>query len=79
MRNSKVGIFDMAGRAADRADNALRAAHSTDRFVADILNTLATANSADIAETADTEHPSLDHSTGHMAVPEGRGRLKQAE
>ena len=68
----------MAGMAANKAGNALNGAHSTDQFVADILDTLATANSADIANTADTEHPSMDCSRGHMAVPEGRGRLRQA-
>ena len=69
----------MAGMDADRADNVLHVAHSTDQFVADNLNTLATANSTDIANTAGTEHPSMDHSTGHMPVPEGHGRLGQAD
>ena len=73
-----MGIFDTAGMAADRAGNALHGAHSTGQFVADILNIPATANSADIANTADTEHPSMDCGRGHIPVPEGRGRLRQA-
>ena len=64
--------------AADKAGNGLHGAHSTDQFVADNLNTLATANTADIANTADTEHPSMDCSRGHRPVPEGRGCLREA-
>ena len=68
----------MAGMAANKAGNALHGAHSTDQFVADTLDSLATANSVDIANTADTEHPSMDCSRGHVPAPEGRGRLRQA-
>jgi len=71
-------MFDMVGMAADKAGNALRGARSTDRFVANTLNTAATANSADIANTADTEHPRMDRSTGHTPVPEGPGWLREA-
>jgi len=78
MRSSTVGMFDMTDMAVDRADNALHGAHSTDQFVADTLNTLATANSVDIANTAGTEHPRMDRSRGHIPVPEGRARLRQA-
>ena len=53
-------MFDTAGMASDRAGNAIRGDHSTDQFVANSLNTVATANSADIAHTADIEHPSMD-------------------
>jgi hypothetical protein len=67
----------MADRAADRAGSALHAAHSKDRSGADTLNSFATANSADIADTADTEHPSMDHSRD-MPVPEDRGRPRKA-
>ena len=53
-------MFDTAGMASDRAGNAIHGDHSTDQFVANSLNTVATANSADIAHTADIEHPSMD-------------------
>ena len=77
MHSSKVGIFDMAGRTADRAGNALHVAHSTDPFVADMLNRLATAYNADIANTADIDNPSTDRSRD-MVVRPGRERLSQA-
>jgi hypothetical protein len=72
-------MFDMAGTAADKAGNALHGGHSTDQFVADTLSTAATANSAGIANIADTEHPSMDRRRGHTPVPEGRGRPEQAD
>jgi len=72
-------MFDMPGMAANRAGNAWHADHSTDQFVANNLNTVATADSADIANTADTEHPRMEGSTGHMLVREGRGRVRQPE
>jgi hypothetical protein len=77
MHSSKVGIFDMAGRTADRAGNALHVDHSTDRFVANMINSLATAYNADIANTADIEGPSTDRSRD-MVVRPGRERLSQA-
>jgi hypothetical protein len=70
MHSSRVGRFDMAGMAADRAGNAWHGAHSTGQFVANILNTVATAN------TGDTEHPSMD-CRGHMPVPVGEECRRQ--
>ena len=67
MKSSRVGIFDTAGRAADIADSASHGDRSTDRIVANTVNTAATANIADI------EHPNTDHSRIHMAAPEDRG------
>jgi hypothetical protein len=78
MHNSRVGILDTAGRTADRAGNALHVDHSTDRFVADMLNSLATAYIADIANTADIENPSTDRSRD-IPVPGGRERPREAE
>ena len=69
----------MAGRAGDTADNALHEARSRDHIVANTVSIAATANIAGIANTADTEDPRMDRSRGHMAVPEGRGRLRQAD
>ena len=76
-----MGIFDMAGRVADTAGNALHGDRSRDHVVASTANSLATANTVDIANTAGTEHPSMDRSRskGHMPVPEGQGRLGQAD
>jgi hypothetical protein len=71
-------MFDTAGMASDIAGNAIRGDHSTDQFVANSLNTVATVNSADIANTADIEHPSMDCSRGHRPVPEGCECPKQA-
>jgi hypothetical protein len=68
----------MAGMAAGTAGNALHGAHSTDQFVANTLNTVATANSSDVAGTVDIEHPSMDCSRGHRPVPEGCECPKQA-
>jgi hypothetical protein len=67
----------MTDTAVDRADNALRAAHSTDQFGADTLNNFATANSADIADTVDTACPSMDRSRDHT-VPEDPERPREA-
>ena len=69
----------MAGMAANIAGSASHGARNTDQFVADTLNTVATANSADIANTADTEHPNMDCSRDHMPAPEDRERLRQAK
>ena len=66
MKNSRVGIFDTAGRAADIAGSASHGDRSTDRIVANTVNTAATANIADI------EHPNTDHSRVRMAAPEDR-------
>jgi hypothetical protein len=74
-----VGIFDTAGMAGDIAGNASHGARSMDRIAANTVSTVATANSADIANTVDTEHPNMDHSRDHMPAPEGRGRLRQAK
>jgi hypothetical protein len=76
MRNSKVGRFDMSGTGADRAGNASRGDHSRDQFPASSPNTVATADSADIASTAGTEHP---RSTDHRPAPEGEGYLTIAQ
>ena len=59
----------MPGRAADRAGNASHGDHSTDRFAANNLNTVATANSAGIEDIVGTEYPRTNRSTGHMPVP----------
>lgn len=69
----------MPGMAADRAGSAGHGDHSTDQFVVNNLNTVATANSADIANTVGTEHPRMDRSTGHIPAPEGREPTKQAD
>ena len=63
IRNGKVNLFGMAGTAEGRAGSALHGDHSTDQFVANALNTAATVNSAGNANTAGTEHPSVDRST----------------
>ena len=65
MNSSRVGIFDTAGMAADIAGSAPRGARSTDRIVANTVNTAATANIADI------EDPHTDHI--HRAAPQDRG------
>lgn len=67
MNSSRVGIFDTADRAADIVDSAPHAARSTDHFVADTVNTAATAN------IADTEHPHTDRSKGHRTAREDSG------
>jgi hypothetical protein len=67
MNSSRVGIFDTADRAADIAGSALHGGRSRDHFVANTVNTAATAN------IADTEHPNTDHSRGHMTAPEDGG------
>ena len=65
LNSSRVGIFDTADRAADIVDSAPHAARSTDHFVADTVNTAATAN------IADTEHPHTDRS--HRTAREDSG------
>ena len=67
MNSSRVGIFDTADRAADIVGSAPHAARSTDHFVADTVNTAATAN------IADTEYPNTDRNKDHMTAPEERG------
>ena len=67
MNSSRVGIFDTADRAADRAGSALHGGRSTDHFVANTVNIAATANIAYI------EHRHTDHSRIHRAAPEDRG------
>ena len=67
----------MADRVVGRAGNALRAARNTGRFVADILNSFATANSTDIANTAGIENPSRGQGTGYIVL-EDRGHPRQA-
>ena len=63
--------------AVDIAGSASRGARSTDHIAANTLDILATANTADIA---DTEHPNMDCSSrGHMPALEGRGCLTQAK
>ena len=67
MNSSRVGILDTADRAVDIVGSAPHAARSTDHFVADIVNTAATAN------IADTEYPNTDRSRNHMTAPGERG------
>ena len=67
LNSSRVGIFDTADRAADIVGSAPHAARSTDHFVADTVNTAATAN------IADTEHPNTDRSKGHRTAREDSG------
>ena len=67
----------MIGKVADIAGNAVHEGRSTGHFVANTLNTVATANSSDIANTADTEHPRKDRSKDQIPAPEGRGRPRQ--
>ena len=67
MNSSRVGIFDTAGMAADIAGSASHGARNTDHFVANIVNTAATAN------IADTEHPNTDRSKGHRTAREDSG------
>jgi len=72
MRSSRVGIPDTAGKAADIVGSGARGVRSTDRIVANTVNTAATAN------TADTEHPHMDRNKGHRPAPEDRGCPRQA-
>ena len=67
MRSSRVGILDMAGKAADIVGSGAHGARSTDRIVANTVNTAATAN------IADTEHPHTDRSKGHRTAREDSG------
>lgn len=61
IKSSRVGIFDMAGKAAEIARNAVHAGRSTDRFAAGNLNTVATADSFDTANTGTEDHPNKGH------------------
>ena len=67
-------MLDRAGRAADIADNALRADHSRDRSGANIPNTVATADNAGTANIAGSEHPRSERSMGHIPGLEDPGR-----
>jgi hypothetical protein len=62
--------------AGDTVGSASHGARSTDRIAA---NTVATADNADIANTADTERPNRDRNRNHMSVPEGRGQPIRAK
>ena len=73
MRSSRVGILDMAGKAAGIVGSGARGVRSTDRIVANTVNTAATAN------TADTEHPNMDRSKDHRPAPERCGCQRQAK
>jgi len=65
--------------AVDIAGSASRGARSTDHIAANMLDIVATANTAD-TDIADTEsHPNMDrNSRSHKPVPEGRGCSRQA-
>src|SRR5215813_8871197 len=79
-QSSSVGILDMADTAGDRAGSASHGGRSRDHIVVSTPNIAATANTADIADTVDTEHPNMDHSCrGFIPVPVDRGRPRQAE
>jgi len=67
MNSSRADIFGTADRAADRVGSASHGARNTDHFVANIVNTAATAN------IADTEHPHTDRSKGHRTAREDSG------
>jgi hypothetical protein len=67
VRSSRVGIFDMAGRAAGIAGNALYAGRNTDRFVAGTLNTVATADSFGTANTGTEDRTNMGK--GYTPVP----------
>ena len=68
--SSRVGTVDTSGMAAGIAGSAIRGTHSTDHIVANTLNIV------DPANTADTElHPNMDH----MPVPVRRGCPRQAK
>ena len=73
MNSSRVDIFGTADRAADRAGSASHAARNTDHFVANTVNTAATAN------IADTEHPNTDRSKVHRTAREDSGCLRPAK
>jgi len=72
-------MSDMAGRVVDRAGNVLHEGRSRGHFAANTLGTVATADTAGIANIADTEHPRTERSRGHIPVPEGWGRPRQAD
>ena len=74
-----VGIFDRAGRAGDRAGNASRGDHSRDRSVANIANSVATADNAGTANIADNEYLRMEHNTEHIPGLEGPGHPKRAK
>ena len=62
----------MAGRAEDRADNALHADHSRDRSIANIPNTVATADNIGTANIVGSEHSHMARSMNRIPGPEGR-------
>jgi hypothetical protein len=63
-------MLDTVGKGGDIAGNAIHGGRSTDQFVAGTLNTVATANSFDIANTGGIEDPNMDrNSRGHILVP----------
>lgn len=66
-KSSRAGISNMADTAADIAGSALYADRSTDRFLAGILNTVATADSFDTANTGTEHRPNMDR--GRTPVP----------
>ena len=66
----------MIRRAADITGNAAHGGRSTGQFVANSLNTAATANSSGIANTG-TGHPNKDRSSkDYIPVPEGWWRSR---
>ena len=67
LNSSRVGIFGTADRAANRAGSASYGDRSTDHFVANTVNTAATAN------IAGTEHPNTDRNRDHRTAPEDGG------
>jgi hypothetical protein len=70
-------MFDTGDMAPDIAGNALHGAHSRDHIAPGRVNTPATANSCDSANTADTEHPNTVRSRGYMSVLERRRCLTE--
>jgi len=71
-------MFDTGDMAPDIAGNALHGAHSRDRIALGTVNTPATANSADSANTADTEHPNTARNRDYISVLERRRCLREA-
>ena len=67
-------MFDTAGMVGDIGGSAPHGARSKDHMFANTPDSAATANSAD------TEHPSMNRSSrSHMPVPEGHGRPRQSQ
>ena len=67
-------MFDTVGMVEDIGGSASHGARSTDHVFANTPDIAATANSAD------TEYPSTNRSSGsHIPVPEGHGRPRQAQ